>query len=129
MEVELLAVSVDHELRDGLRVGPLPLEPLEVRDLDALEILHHEHAPRAVLPDKARDDDVAPLRRRPAAASAILAQLGPPAMSSVLEVPGDDLGVVALVDEVQLQADVHRDLFDQRGEVEVALEAGDDAQQ
>ena len=129
MEVELLAVSVDHELRDRLRVGPLPVETLEVRDLDALEILHHEHAPRAVLPDDARDDDVAALRGRPAAAAAVLAQLRPPAMSSILEVPGDDLGVVALIDKVQLQRNVVRDLLDQRGEVEVALEPGEDSQQ
>src|SRR5207244_6358464 len=80
-------------------------------------------------PADARDDDVAARRGRPAAAAAVLAQLRPPAMSSILEVPGDDFGVVALVNEVQLQRNVVRDLLDQRGEVEVALEPGEDAQQ
>src|SRR5437899_10376416 len=111
MEVEQLAGSAGPALRDGLGVGALPVETLEVRDLDALEILHHEHAPRAVLPDDARDDDVAALRGRPAAAAAVLAQLRPPAMSSILEVPGDDLGVVALIGKGQLRRTCVRDLL------------------
>src|SRR3972149_4148237 len=51
VQVELLAVGIDHELRDGLRVDPRPLEAGEVGDLHAFEVLHHQHAAGAVLPD------------------------------------------------------------------------------
>ena len=129
VQIELLAVGIDDELRDGLRVGPLLPQPLEVGDLHAFEVLHHQHPPRAVLPDDARDDHVAPLDRRPASAAAILAELRRPSSGSRVEVAGNDLGVVALVDEVQLQWHVQRDLLDQRAEVEVALEPGEDAEE
>src|SRR3990172_8779551 len=107
VQVELLAVGVDDELRDGLRIDPLSLETGEVCDLDAFEVLHHQHTAGAVLPDDLRHDDVV----------------------AGTEVPGDQLRVVALVDEVQLQRHVVGDLLDQRGEVEVALEARQDAKE
>src|SRR5437773_8197317 len=117
MQVELLAVCVDHELRDRLRVGPLPTQALEVGDLDAFEVLHHQHPSGAVLPDDARDDYVAALNRRPAAAAAVLAELRRPSSGTRLEVPGDDLGVVAFVDEIELERNVERDLLGQGAEV------------
>src|SRR3990170_2138825 len=107
VQEQLLAVGVGDQLRYGLEVYAGVLEGADVGDLDPLEELHNQHAAGRVLPVDPGHDDI-----RPGG-----------------EVGGDELRVVALVDEVQLLRHVPADLLDDGPKVQVALQRRQDAQE
>src|SRR3972149_3252410 len=107
VQEQLLAVGVGDQLRYGLEVYAGVLEGIDVGDLDPLQVLHDQHTAGGVLPVDPGHDDV----------------------RAGGEVGGDELRVVALVDEVQLLRHVPGNLLDDGPEVQVALQRRQDAQE
>jgi len=107
VQEQLLAVGVCDQLRYGLEVYAGVLEGIDVGDLDPLKELHDQHAAGGVLPVDPGHDDI----------------------RAGGEVGGDELRVVALVDEVQLLRHVPGNLLDDGPEVQVALQRRQDAQE
>ncbi len=100
-----LAERHEKNLRHLGRIDARALQSSSVRNLDPLDELHHQHAPRRVFPVDLRDDDVLDAR----------------------EVGRDLLRVVSLADEVQLARDHPAHFFRNEAQVQRLVQPVQDA--